>query len=129
MKLKSHEKTIVEWPVHNVLQQNKNLLKHFTTSLHAFDSTISKKPLLCQRLGQRWPATGYQALDVNIKTKKPMLSFSSQTIVSFNFWNFWNCLQKNWLKLFNRRNCDVRIPSMSKLRWCFPMFYRVSQRR
>ena len=42
MKLKSHEKKIVKWPVHNALQQNENLLKHFTTSLHAFDSTISK---------------------------------------------------------------------------------------
>lgn len=43
MKLKSHEKKIVEWPVYNALQQNENLLKHFTTSLHALsDSTTSK---------------------------------------------------------------------------------------
>ena len=26
----------------NALHQNENLLKHFTTSLHAFDSTTSK---------------------------------------------------------------------------------------
>ena len=92
MKLQSLEKKIVSWPVYHALQQNQNLLKHITTSLHAFDSTIRNNlnvlKIRATATSDRISCEGTgQALDVNIKTEKPMLSFSSQTIVSFNFWN------------------------------------------